>query len=162
MGSGTRKSKKEKNGGVVSASDAGLAFKHGFYLETVWILSQLFERKVKRVLKRIDNEQVTEGYSFEQCLKRIKYLHQSGRVPQLETFLDAGLIDGMRNWKNNRNAMLKDMITIHVTSGRMERLASEGISLYKTWSKSLKTVKKALDNPGDQTIAQFNDPFDED
>ncbi len=162
MGSGTKKTKKRIKDGTVSVSDAGLAYKNGFYLETAWILSQLFERKAKSVLKRIESDQTTNSYSFDQCIKRIKYHHQAGRIPQVETFIDAGLIDGMRNWKNSRNSMLRDMITIHVSPGRMERLASEGIALYKTWNKSMKTVKNALDNPGNQTIAQFNDPFDED
>jgi hypothetical protein len=50
----------------------------------------------------------------------------------------------MRNWKNARNTMLKDMIDIHVSNQRMERLASEGIALYKKWNKSLKSVKREM------------------
>ena len=161
MGSGAKKTKKGKKAEGGSVSDAGLAFKHGFYLETTWILSQLFERKAKSVLRRVNGDQATTSYSFEQSVKRIKYIHQSGQLPQLATLLDAGSIDGIRNWKNNRNAMLKDMISTHVSTGRMERLASEGITLYKTWSKSLKSVKKEMDHPGSHTRALINDPFDE-
>ena len=161
MKSGKQKIKKGKKEGILSVSNAGLAFKHGFYLETTWILSLLFERKAKNLLKLIENDPKTNGYSFEQSIKRIKYHHQAGRVPQLEEFLDLALIKEMRNWKNYRNTMLKDMVTIHVSQKRMERLASAGISLYKNWNKSLKNVKNKLNNPGYQYNHQVNDTVDE-
>ena len=161
MKSGKQKIKKGKKEGILSVSNAGLAFKHGFYLETTWILSLLFERKAKNLLKRIENDPKTNGYSFEQSIKRIKYHHQAGRVPQLEEFLDLALIEEMRNWKNYRNTMLKDMITIHVSQKRMERLASAGILLYKNWNKSLKNVKNKMNNPVTHFNHQANDPVDE-
>ncbi len=161
MKSGKQKINKGKKEGILSVSNAGLAFKHGFYLETTWILSLLFERKAKNLLKRIENDPKTNGYSFEQSIKRIKYHHQAGRVPQLEEFLDLVLIEEMRNWKNCRNTMLKDMVTIHVSQTRMERLASAGILLYKNWNKSLKNVKNKMNNPGNQYNHQVNDTVDE-
>ena len=161
MKPGRQKTKKGKKVGVFSVSDAGLAFKHEFYLETAWILSLLFERKAKNVLKIIEADPKTANYSFEQSINRIKHHHQAGRVPQLSEFLLPGLIDEMRNWKTSRNAMLKDMTTIHVSQQRMERLASEGISLYKKWNKSLKMVKNGIKNPGGPTCIPVNNPVNE-
>ena len=161
MKSRKQKTKKGKKEGTFSVSNAGLAFKHGFYLETAWILSMLFERKAKNVLKQIETDPTPMSYSFEQSIKRIKYHRQAGCVPQLQEFLDLGLIDEMRSWKNTRNAMLKDMITIHVSQQRMERLASEGISLYKRWNKSLKNVKNELQNLGSLIKKQSDTPVDE-
>ena len=156
MKAGKKKPGKDNKEENLSEHGAGLAFKHGFYLETAWILSALFEKKAKNVLKLIEDDPKTGNYSFEQSIKRIKYHHQTGRVPQLGEFLDPGLIDRMRLWKNNRNSMLTDMITIHVSQQRMERLAMEGISLYKKWSKSLKNVKNEMKNPGRIADPQVN------
>lgn len=138
--------KKSREESVYSPSQAGLAFKHGFYLETAWILSVIFEKKTKSLLKKLEQAQPLQGYSFEQSIKRIKYHYLAGKVPQLEMHLDLGLIDEMRSWKNNRNTLLKDMVSVHVSRTRMERLASEGIVLYKRWNKSLKRVKTEMKN----------------
>jgi hypothetical protein len=147
-----RTTKKSKKGRSFSASEAGLAFKHGFYLETAWILSLIFEKKAKSLLKKIEHVHPLQGYSFEQTIKRIKYHHQAGRVPQLEKHLDLGLIEEMRNWKNTRNTMLKDMVYVHVSHKRMERLASNGIALYKNWNRSLKRVKTVMKNSRNHTF----------
>jgi hypothetical protein len=160
--------KRKKNGarkkgkdGCCSVSRAGLAYKQGFYLETAWILSQMFEKKTKSILKKFETTQTMQGYSFEQSIKRIKYHHLAGKVPQLITYLDLGLIEEMRNWKNTRNTMLKDMVSVHVSKNRMERLASEGITLYKRWNKSVKQVKAELKNPGNQTLKKVKKMADE-
>jgi len=135
--------------------DAGLAFKHGFYLETGWILSLLFEKKAKNLLRRIENEPRSAGYSFEQSIRRMKYLYRAGCVPQLNEFLDKGLIDEMWHWKKTRNSMLKDMMTSRVSQPRMERVASEAISLYKKWNRGLKIVRDALKNTANPTLQQM-------
>jgi hypothetical protein len=147
-----RSAKKKKKGKSFSVSQTGLAFKNEFYLETIWILSLMFEQKAKSVLKKTEQAQTVQAYSFEQCIKRIKYHHLSGRIPQIERHLNLDLIEEMRTWKNNRNIMLKDMVNVHVSQKRMERLASEGITLYKKWTSSLKQVKKMLKNPGTDAI----------
>lgn len=136
--------KKDPDQKIYSASKAGLAYKHGFYLETSWILSRMMEKKTKSLLIKLETRQPLQSYSFEQCIKRIKYHHLTAKVPQLGMNLELGLIDEMRNWKNNRNTMLKDMVIVHVSEQRMERLASEGIALYKRWNKSIKHVRTAM------------------
>ncbi|MEI7500133.1 MAG: hypothetical protein WCK84_06740 [Bacteroidota bacterium] len=137
---------KNKRENSFSTGKAGLAVKHGFYLETAWILSSIFEKKTKSFLRRIESASNLKAYSFEQTIKRLKYHHQGGRVPLLEKYLDLALIEEMRNWKNSRNTMLKDMVNVHVSRNRMERLALEGIVLYKKWNKSLKQVKAEMKN----------------
>lgn len=140
--------KKRTKGKSFSVRQTGLAYKNGFYLETAWILSLMFEQKAKSVLKKIEHAQTVQAYSFEQCIKRIKFHHQSGRIPLPEKHLTLELIEEMRAWKNNRNTMLKDMVNVHVSLNRMERLASDGIALYKKWTSSMKQVKKILKNHG--------------
>ena len=153
-----KKTKTHKKENKFSVTIAGLAFKNGFYLETVWILSLIFEKKAKSVLKLIDSASDVNGYSFEQSIKRVKYHHQAGHTPGLEMYLDPGVIDEMRNWKNNRNTMLKDMVSVHVSQQRMERLALEGITLYKKWNKSLKNAKKEMKIHGNQGNKQETAP----
>lgn len=137
------KAEKKVNGKKL-VEKAGLAIKHEFYLDTTWILSLVFEKKAKNFLKQIEGVSNLKGYTFEQSIKRIKYHHQGGSVPQLEKHLDLGLIEEMRNWKNTRNTMLKDMVNVHVSQNRMQRLAEEGITLYKKWNRSLKNVKSEI------------------
>ena len=154
MKKGKKSTKKSKKENKFSVTFAGLAYKHGFYLETAWILSLIFEKKAKSFLKRIEGASNVHGYSFEQSIKRVKYHHQAGHIPGLEMQLDLGVIEEMRNWKNARNTMLKDMATIHVSQQRMERLALTGITLYKKWNQSLKNVKRAMKNPGNPATQQ--------
>ena len=153
--------KRGREEGNYSASAAGLAFKHGFYLETAWILSVIFEKKSKSLLKKLEPRHLLPGYSFEQSIKRIKYHHLSGRVPQLGLHLELNLIEEMRSWKNSRNTMLKDMVSVHVSKNRMERLASEGIALYKRWNKSLKLIKTEMKKSTIHKIQKGNTQFDE-
>ena len=136
--------KKENPKKRFSASEAGLAFKHGFYLETVWILSMILEKKTKNYLSQIDATYDIQGFSFEQCISRIRYLHKAGRIPAIGKHIDIVLIDGMRKWKSTRNKMLKDMILVHVSQTRMERVALDGIALYKKWNKALKNIKNEI------------------
>jgi len=139
-----KNSKREVLGKSFSTTRAGLAFKHGFYLETAWILSLLCEKKARNLLKKIEQGHTVQGYSFEQSIKRIKYHHQSGRIPSLVKHMETGLIDEMREWKNFRNAILRDMVNVHISPKRLERLASEGITIYKKWNMSLKRIKNEL------------------
>ncbi len=141
--------KKDQENKIYAASKAGRAYKQGFYLETSWILSRMIEKKNKSLLIKIETRQPLQSYSLEQSIKRIKYHHLAGRVPQLVRNLELGLIDEMRNWKNRRNTMLKDMLSVHVSENRMERLAYEGIALYKRWNRSIKHVKTEMKNVPD-------------
>jgi len=63
---------------------------------------------------------------------------------RLDVRLDVRLIDDIRNWKNQRNEILKDIPDIHVSQARLERLALEGIRLLKEWKKAVKEFKSSV------------------
>jgi len=44
--------------------------------------------------------------------------------------------DGLRNWKNQRNTIFKDMQDVHVQKARLERLVTEGVRLLKELNKA--------------------------
>jgi hypothetical protein len=141
-----KKKKAEKKGiGKKLIERAGLAIKHEFYLEASWILSSMFERKLKKLLGQIENQVPGPGFTLEQSIKRVKYLHVNTKHPQLTSTFKVGLIDGIRNWKNQRNEILKDIPDIHVSQARLERLATEGVKLYKEFNKSARSFKSADD-----------------
>jgi hypothetical protein len=58
------------------------------------------------------------------------------------------LIDDIRAWKNQRNEILKDIPDVHVSNARLERLATEGVKLYKEYSKAAKSFKASLNPAG--------------
>jgi hypothetical protein len=142
-----------KKGGTKLIEKAGLAVKHEFYLEASWILSALFERKLHKVLDMIQPPSQSRGLTFEQSIKRVKYWLLSSKYPDLSTHFKVGLIDDVRNWKNQRNDILKDMPDIHVSKARLEKLATEGVKLYKLLNKAVKSVKsaaKTAENDGER------------
>ncbi len=121
---------------------AGLAIKHAFYLEASFILATLFEQKLKKLLGRIEN-QPGSGFTLEQSIKRVKYILVSEKVPDITSYVDVALIDNLRIWKNQRNEILKDMPDVHVSQARLERLATDGVRLYKELNKAAKAFKSA-------------------
>jgi hypothetical protein len=120
---------------------AGLAIKNEFYLEASWILSSIIEKKMKDLLEKVENHKPGIGYSLEQCIKRVKYLHMTSKYPILDTHFTVEFIDDLRNWKNQRNNIMKDMLEVHVSKARMERLAMDGIRLLKELNSSHKRFK---------------------
>jgi len=135
----------KKRGGTKLIEKAGLAIKHEFYLEASWILSTLFERKLYKVLEKLQPPSQTRGLTFEQSIKRVKYWYLSSKYPDLTAHFKVELIDEVRSWKNQRNDILKDMPDIHVSQARMEKLATEGVKLYKELNKAVKSFKSAVD-----------------
>jgi hypothetical protein len=140
------KSKKSKTAkkseGKKMIEKAGLAIKHEFYLEASFILASLFERKLKKMLGQIEN-QPGSGFTLEQSVKRVKYILVSDKVPDLGSYVNVEMIDNIRTWKNQRNEILKDIPDVHVSQARLERLATDGIRLFKELSKSAKALKSA-------------------
>jgi hypothetical protein len=142
----------KKRGGVKLIEKAGLAIKHEFYLEASWILSSLFERKLHKILEKLQPPSQTRGLTFEQSIKRVKYWLLSSKSADLTPLtlptiltprLNVGLIDEIRSWKNHRNDILKDMPDIHVSQARIEKLATEGVKIYKELNKAVKSFKAA-------------------
>ena len=135
--------KMKKPGKNILIQKAGLAMKHGFYLEASWILSSMLEKKLKKMLEKVENVSPGAGYSLEQSVKRVKHLHMTQKHPLFSEHFEVGLIDQIRNWKNQRNIILKDMQAVHVSQARLERLANEGVRLLKEWSLAQKRFKSA-------------------
>jgi hypothetical protein len=139
----------KKRGSTKLIEKAGLAIKNEFYLEASWILSALFERRLHRILDKLQPPSQTRGLTFEQTIKRVKYWHISSKHPELASHLtshlNVKLIDDIRSWKNQRNEILKDMPEIHVSQARLEKLATEGVKLYKELNKAVKTYKSAVE-----------------
>jgi hypothetical protein len=120
---------------------AGLAIKNEFYLEASWILSSIMEKKLKNLLDKLENQKPGAGFSLEQSIKRIKFLHLTSKHPLLTLHYKISFIDELRNWKNQRNTVMKDMLAVHVSKARMERLALDGIRLLKELNADSKKFK---------------------
>ena len=139
----------KKSKSIKLVEKAGLAIKNEFYLEATWILTAMFEGKIGRVLDKLEPASLRQGLTFAQLVKRLKYLHVSGKYPELMNGFDIALIDEIRNWKNQRNEILKDLPDIHVSPARMERLATGGVKLYKEFNKRVKAFKTG-DGPSEE------------
>ena len=137
------KRKKNKPGKNVSGKKltekAGLAIKHEFYLEASWILSAMFERKLKKLLIQVEKQNPGRGFTLEQLIKRVKYLHVLSRYKALTAHFNVQMLDEIRTWKNQRNEILKDIPDLHVSPARLERLALEGVKLYKEFNSACKS-----------------------
>lgn len=133
--------KKRKKDGKKLVEKAGLAIKNEFYLEASWILSSIIEKKMKDLLEKLENHKPGTGFSLEKCIKRVKYLHLTSKYPLLTVHFTVKFIDELRNWKNQRNTILKDMLYVHVSKARMERLAMDGIRLLKELNAAHKKFK---------------------
>jgi hypothetical protein len=133
--------KKQKEVRKKLVEKAGLAIKNEFYLEASWILSSIIEKKVKNLLDELENHKPGTGYTLEQCIKRVKYLHLTSKFPILTVHFTIRFIDELRNWKNQRNTIMKDILVVHVSKARMERLAMDGIRLLKELNAAHKKFK---------------------
>ena len=120
---------------------AGLALKNQFYLDAAWLISEILEKRLKSLLEKVSDERPGAGFTFEQCIKRIKHIHVTGKNQQFKDHFEVKLIDKTRTWKNQRNTVVKDMLDVHVSKARKEKLAMDGIRLLKEWNRSLKNFK---------------------
>ncbi len=124
-----------------SIQQAKLAVKNKFYLEASWLISSLLESRLKNLLRIADHHQPSAGFTLEQSIKRVKFLLLTSENATLTGAFDVGLIDEIRNWKNQRNTILKDMLDVHVSQSRLERLSLDGMRLSRDWKKAAKQFK---------------------
>lgn len=124
-----------------SIQQAKLAVKNQFYLEASWLISSLLESRLKNLLRKADHQQPLTGFTLEQSIKRVKFLLLTSENATLTGAFDVALIDEIRNWKNQRNTILNDMIDVHVSQSRLERLSMDGMRLYRDWKKAAKQFK---------------------
>ncbi len=124
-----------------SRDRAELAIKSRFYLEASMIFSSILEKKLKKLLGKVETRSPGAGFTLAQSIHRVKYLHTGTKHPEFTAHFNVKLIDEIRNWKNQRNEILKDLPDIHVSQTRLERLATEGNRLVKEWNKAGKNFK---------------------
>lgn len=123
---------------------AGNAMKNGFYTEAIWLLSEIMEARLKKLILISEGKKPGAASGLEQHLKRIKLLQSREPYSILKEQFHASLITNLREWKNNRNIMMKDMLEMHVSWERKERMAKQGISLLKELDKVYKHYKLAF------------------
>jgi hypothetical protein len=133
--------KKGKKAGTKMVEKAGLAVKNEFYLEASWILSAIMEKKIKDVIDKLENQKHGNGFSFDQSIRRLKFLLLTSKYPLLTGNFTVQFIDNLRTWKNQRNAIMKDLPEVHVNKTRLERLALDGIRLLKELNSGYKKFK---------------------
>jgi hypothetical protein len=128
---------------------AGNAMKNGFYTEAIWLLSGIMEGRLKKLVILTEERNPGAAAGLEQLLKRIKLLQTRERNALLRNQFPNTLLNSMRDWKNNRNIMMKDMLLMHVSDERRERLARQGIGLLKELNKVYKHYKLAINEPAE-------------
>ncbi|HPT09479.1 MAG TPA: hypothetical protein PL087_03630 [Bacteroidales bacterium] len=139
-----RSPRKSKETGKKLIDHANRAIRQEFYLEAALILSDVFEKRIRYLLVRSGQPKTTTGNSLEHAVKRLKYVHLTHQLPELNAHLPVVLIDAIRGWKNQRNNILKDLMDIHVSETRLKSLAVNGMTLLKEFNQSVKKVKSAL------------------
>jgi hypothetical protein len=123
---------------------AGSAMKDGFYLEAILIISTLMESYLRTVITKIEIKNPGRAFNLEKCLRRMKNLRIHMPDSLLERNFEMLLINRLRDWKNHKNAILKDLILIRVSRKRMEKYAYEGIILLRDLDISYKKFKSEL------------------
>ena len=83
----------DENQGSNLNKNAELAMDQKFYLEAAWIMSTIFEKKMKKILVKTDPQPVGPGFTLEQSVKRVKYLLISSKYPALTDYISIELID---------------------------------------------------------------------
>jgi len=145
-----KNNRKKKAGNRKVVEKAGLAMKHGFHLEASWILSLAMERKLRKMIMWSGSPDPGAGFTLEQLVKRIKRLALASQGMEPVAQVPVALIDRIRGWKNQRNEILKDIPGIHVTPARLERLAKEGVNLYKSLNIAARSLKQTGNRPDQQ------------
>ena len=145
-----KKSKKQakKKSAKKLVPEAGMALQNDFFLEFSWILTSIFEVKLRKILGMITHEKPRPGIGLQKCLLRLKHLHLKESYPLLNSHIEIRLIDDLRTWKNHRNQIYHDMRDIHVSPRRIKKMAEEGIVLHQelvtVYSKLKKYWKRGI------------------
>ena len=155
------KKKKQKQGRKVVRQlvpKAAVALKNEFYLEAAMIISSLMESKLKILITRVEKENPGIGFGLEKCIKRTKFLILKNPGSLIAKCFEIRLIDDIREWKNYRNGILKDMIEIHVSRNRLKKLAQEGIVLFQELNASSRSFKKEWKKEWKKELVPNTDP----
>ena len=119
----------------------GLAMKNDFFLESLWLTSMVIEARLRSLIAKNDRMHPGAGFTFEQCLKRMKFLLLKHQETPLSKHIPVELIDEIRAWKNQRNLVMKAIESAHVSRKRIKVLAEEGILLMERMNEAYKSYK---------------------
>jgi hypothetical protein len=122
---------------------AGVALKHEFYLETIWLVSQFLEARLRSIITRVDSVHPGGNFTLEQSITRIKSNLKRVENSLVSDHFNNGLMDQLRNWKHHRNLLLKDLPEKHISRKRLESIAGEGVQLMLAVNSSYKKFKAA-------------------
>jgi len=120
---------------------AGIALKNGFYTEASWILSEIIEERLRKVIMMMERVKPGAESGLEQNIKRVKQLLSQDHNSPLQEHFPYTLITSIRSWKNKRNILMKDMLVLHVSLERKERIAKQGIAVLKKLDQVYKQYK---------------------
>jgi hypothetical protein len=135
------KIKKDPETGKILTVRFGFAIRHKFYLEAIMILSQLFERKLGKIMGKVEPQYPDKVLPLAQSIILIKSMHSSEKYLLLKDNVEKDLIERIRRWKTKRNLVYKKLMEIKIPEVRFELLANEGIQLYRELNKSAKSLK---------------------
>ena len=138
---------------------AAVALKNEFYLEAAMIISSLIESRLKNLITRVEKEHPGIGFGLERCIKRTKFLILKNPDSLIAQCIEVRLIDDVREWKNYRNGILKDMVEIHVSRNRLKKLAREGINLFQELNAGSKKFKKEWKKEWKKELIVNTDPI---
>jgi hypothetical protein len=118
-----------------------VAIENEFYLEACYLISLAVEARLRTLIAKNDHAHPGAGYTFEQCLKRMKFLLLKLKDVSLSRNISIELMDGLRTWKNQRNLLLKAIESSHVSKRRIQSLALEGKQLMDQLNAGYKSYK---------------------
>ena len=140
-----KKEKKNRENKVIKntkkSKNMKFVIEHKYFFEALLILSDELEGKLKKMVEKIEKSSPGSGFSLEQYIKRLKHLHLSEKEPLFSKYFEVRLVDEIRNWKNQRNNILKDMQDVHVSLARRERHVRDGVRLLQEWNHNSKKFK---------------------
>jgi hypothetical protein len=137
---------------------AALAMKNEFFLEASIIISALIELRLRNMLARFEKAPAGAGLDLNKGIKRVKYLIVKNPDSLISKNFELRLIDGIREWKNRRNSIFRDMVDIHVSKNRMKKLAKDGILLFQDLNAANKKFKRELKKEVERTSITTSSP----
>lgn len=117
------------------------SLKHGYYLQTIWIVSQLVEALLTAFISSVSSQ--NQNPSLETTLKQLKFTLQSEQDQALSLHFSTTLLHEIRQWRSVRNRLFKDMATIHISDRRFISIAEGGLVLLHELNDALHQYKAA-------------------
>lgn len=135
----TKKSRRQ--GSKKLLEKAGKAMKQDFFLETIFILSELFTNKLAKVSEITETGASHGPLPLDKRISHLIRLSEGGFPEGIPHGIPLELLTEIRSWKNMRNELYRDLPVRKVTSERMKRQALEGIRLYNELNTAFRALR---------------------